>query len=273
MRRAALWLLATIAVLAVALAVLLALPVREWRTGERFENRLSAIPADAMPSAAERIWIDSDSACGAGDRVDPDDCLSILYLAFHEGVDVVGLSTVFGNAPLEVTDRIGRELARLLAAHGGDRFAVHTGAARPREDEARPATNAQRSLSEALADGPLTILALGPLTNVAAALRARPDLAGRIERVVAVMGRRPGHVFHPSEASGEGMLFGHGPIFRDLNVALDTEAVGTVLAHRVPLTLIPYEAARAAELDSAALDRLAAAGPAHAWVAERARPW
>lgn len=40
------------------------------------------------------------------------------------------------------------------------------------------------------------------------------------------MGRRPGHRFHPSENRATGaMLFGHGPIFRDHNAVLDTQAV------------------------------------------------
>lgn len=59
------------------------------------------------------------------------------------------------------------------------------------------------------------------------------------------MGRRPGHRFHPSENGGGGvMLFGHGPILRDLNAVLDTQAVSVVLASGVPLVLILYAVAR-----------------------------
>ena len=44
-----------------------------------------------------------------------------------------------------------------------------------------------------------------------------------VVRLVSVMGRRPGHIFHPSEGEGDGILFGHGPVFRDLNFDLDRE--------------------------------------------------
>lgn len=53
-------------------------------------------------------------------------------------------------------------------------------------------TPAERALREALADGPLSIVALGPLTNIAAALRDRLELQANVKRIVAVMGRRPG---------------------------------------------------------------------------------
>lgn len=53
----------------------------------------------------------------------------------------------------------------------------------------------------------------------------------RALRVVAVMGRRPGHRFHPSQNVATGaMLFGHGPVFGDLNAVLDPKAVSDVLA-------------------------------------------
>ena len=61
-------------------------------------------PAVAPPG---RIWIDTDAACGATTRTDPDDCLAILWLA-ERGVDIIGISTSFGNAPGDVVaDRTG----------------------------------------------------------------------------------------------------------------------------------------------------------------------
>lgn len=39
------------------------------------------------------------------------------------------------------------------------------------------------------------------------------------------------------------MLFGHGPIFRDLNAVLDPQAVSVVLASGIPRVLVPYTAA------------------------------
>jgi inosine-uridine nucleoside N-ribohydrolase len=105
-------------------------------------------------------------------------------------------------------------------------------------------------------------------------LAREPDLANRVSRVITVMGRRPGHRFHPSENRATGaMLFGHGPIFRDLNAVLDPLAVAVVLASGAPVILIPYAAARQVLMTGGDLDRIARNGPAGEWVAERSRAW
>jgi hypothetical protein len=119
----------------------------------------------------------------------------------------------------------------------------------------------------------LTIVALGPLSNIAAVLQGRPDLASKVERLVAVMGRRPGHLFHPAEGAPGAALLGHGPVFSDFNFAQDPQATATVLSFQFPMTLIPYDAARQVEITREHLDRLAARDGAHAWVAERSRAW
>ena len=132
---------------------------------------------------------------------------------------------------------------------------------------------AHAALQKALADGPLTLVSLGPLTNVAAALTDRPDLRANVARLVAVMGRRPGHLFHPAEGAGGGILFGHGPVFRDFNFDQDRQAATTVIAMGLPTTLVPYEVARQVMLGDADLGRMDAAGNPAAWVARRARGW
>ena len=266
------WFLAGLAVLLVAFTVTLALPVEEWRTGEQSSEPLPVVAPASMPPAARRVWIDTDAACGAGTRVDPDDCLALIYLAGRDDIEVAGISSVFGNASLDTTDWTARELSRLLAKPGKPPVAVHRGAAGPAASQAG-ATDAERGLTQALSAGRLTILALGPLTNLAAVLSERPDLRGNVERIVAVMGRRPGHIFHPSEGSGIGSLFGHGPVFRDFNVAMDPAAVASVLAAGVPLAFVPYEAARDVEITDADLEHLAARGPAGRWVSDRSWSW
>jgi inosine-uridine nucleoside N-ribohydrolase len=150
--------------------------------------------------------------------------------------------------------------------------AIYRGYAEPAEaqDSLPPGVAA---LQAALGAGPLTILALGPLTNLAAALKDRPDLRGNVMRIVAVMGHQPGQLFHPTEGRGRGAAFGHGPIFRDLNVAVDPEAVSSVLAMNLPMTLIPYDAALGTLVTSVDLDLLARRGRSFAWAAQTARDW
>lgn len=246
------------ALIAAALVLTLAIPYGPWRTGRMELEPLAPLPAQAAPPPAKRLWIDTDAACGHGPRTDPDDCLALLALIQGAGKRIAGISTVAGNAPLEITDRTTRALVEQFPKHA---IPVHTGSA------------AQGALRVALEDGQLTLVALGPLTNIALALHGHPELAAKVERLVAVMGRRPGHLFHPAEGAPAGMLFGHGPVFTDFNFAQDAEAAARVLALDIPITLIPYDAARHVEITAADLDRLAARGGAHAWVAERSRAW
>ncbi len=262
LRRVSLCLAGSLCVAVLLIAATLAMPVREWRTGEYWPQPLPSVDPAAMPPAADRIWIDTDAACGAGATTDPDDCLAILALATQSDIIIAGVSSVSGNDELAITERTARELADRIARQTGRMIPVHRGG-----------KEAAAALTGALADGPLTILALGPLSNVASLLETRPDLHANIERIIAVMGRRPGHLFHPSEGNGGGMLLGHGPIFRDFNVAMDPGAVRAVLSAGVPLVLIPYEAAREVEIDAADLRQISLAGPAGRWVADRSRAW
>jgi inosine-uridine nucleoside N-ribohydrolase len=233
----------------------LAIPI-EKRTGDQGLAPMTFVRENA--DLTGRLWIDTDAACGHSARTDPDDCLAIALLARITGERIAGISMVAGNAPLEVVERTTRELAAQLSVELRRPLAVRTGT---------------RGLPAALEEGPLTVVALGPLTNLAAVLDARPELRSRVARVVAVMGRRPGHIFHPAEGARGATFFGHGPVFRDFNFELDVSAAARILALGVPLTLVPYDAARRVEMSAADLDRLVAAGGAAAWAARRSREW
>ena len=245
-------------VLAAGLLVTFAIPVGIWRTGDRGPAALTFEPPALRPDFPQKLWIDTDAACGHRARTDPDDCLALALLARARDFEIVGISTVAGNAPLEAVERTTRELAARLSADLGRTLPVHAG---------------HQGLEAALEKGPLTIVALGPLTNVAAVLDARPDLRPRVARIVAVMGRRPGHIFHPAEGAGGAMLFGHGPVFRDFNFEMDPRAAARIVTLGLPLMLVPYDAARRIEISGADLDRLAASGGALAWTAGRSRGW
>ena len=261
--------LATLAALAL---LTLALPVPAWRTGRGGIEPIALAPAGAYAATGSRVWIDTDAACGAGRRTDPDDCLALLALLRADGLRIAGISTVFGNAPLDVTDRTARELTRRLAGEGMQVPAVRRGLAAA-IDRDPAATPAQAALRAALAEAPLVIVALGPLSNIAAVLRDAPALRAHVERLVVVMGQRPGHVFHPAEGGTARMLLGHGPVFRDFNFVGDAKAAATILALGVPLVLVPYEAAQAVEITAADLDAMSRDGAAARWVAAGSRAW
>jgi len=145
------------------------------------------------------VWIDTDPACGAAATNDVDDCWALL-LAFRSGrIAVRGIGTVFGNldeAPTRA--RVVGILGALGVATGRAALPpIHRGAGGPGDRAGREGNRAAAALARALEAEPLTVLALGPLTNIAAVLARRPDLAGRIRRIVAVAGQRPGERFFP----------------------------------------------------------------------------
>ncbi len=243
----------------------------QWQTGRAALDPLNLTPGGPAFAPPGRIWIDTDAACGATARTDPDDCLAILWLV-KSGADIIGISTSFGNAPGDVVAEQTAALLAKMARDGMQGPPVFLGRGAPAE-QGLPIPPGVTALQSALETGPLTILALGPLTNVAAALEGRPDLPRNVTRIVAVMGHRPGHLFHPTEGKGLGAMFGHGPIFRDLNVSVDPDAAWAVLALAVPITLMTYDAARETLITGADLDGLARKGAASAWVAQSAQPW
>jgi hypothetical protein len=117
------------------------------------------------------------------------------------------------------------------------------------------------------------VAALGPLTSFTAAPKGRPDLQARTNRLVVVTGRRPRHVFHPSEGAGGGLLFGHGPILRDLSFVADRAAASGALGIGLPTTFIRYERARKVSLDTAHREALERSGGAAASISHRSRGW
>lgn len=202
------------------------------------------------------VWIDTDPAVGLPGR-DVDDGYAILQALGSPELAVAAISTVFGNASRPEADRIAAELLRLADASS---IPLHPGADGPGH---RALTAASRALAEALARAPLTILALGPLTNIAATLHAHPELSAQIERLVFVGGRRPGQRFTIGD---------RGPL-GDFNVECDPAACAEVLRHDMPLVLAGFEVSTHATLTRTHLDRLRSGPPAARWLADHSEDW
>jgi inosine-uridine nucleoside N-ribohydrolase len=221
-----------------------------------------AIALVGVGAAAVPVWIDTDPAIGEPER-DVDDGVALVQ-AFHSPeLDIRGVSVVFGNAALDRGLPIAR---RLVADYGPAGLGVFSGAAAA-ADITRE-TDASRALAAALRAEPLTIVALGPATNIATVLSKHPELASRITRVIAVAGRRPGQRF----TTGTANKAGH----RDFNFELDPHAFQILLDSKVEIVLAPFEISSKIWLRAEDLDRLAAsrsvaarslAAPARQWLA------
>jgi inosine-uridine nucleoside N-ribohydrolase len=203
------------------------------------------------------VWIDTDPSIAPGGH-EVDDGFALIQ-AFHSKELVIrGVSVVFGNAPLQTALPISRELLRLLKA----RFEPYAGAAGA--SQLGEPTAASRAIARALGKEKLTILAIGPVTNVATVLKLQPELAGRIERIVVVAGRRPGQRF----------IVGTNPQpLRDFNFEMDVEAFQVLLDSKVPLVLAPWEISSKVWLTASDLDGLRGRSAALDWIYEPASDW
>lgn len=214
-------------------------------------------------AGAERVWIDTDLSIGSPIR-EVDDAYA-LVLAFHSPeIQIAGLSTTYGNAPLGQTTRVTLDFVRRFggsAGLGGED--VFAGAESARALGER--TRASDALAGSLRKNRLTYIALGPLTNLATFLRLHPRLADRIERVIFLGGQAP----------GTSLAFGPNRSFRihDANVFKDPAAAKVVLDAKIPIVLVPIDTASRLEIDRGDLRSLKESGPAGEYLSRRSGFW
>ena len=210
------------------------------------------------------VWIDTDPSIGVPLH-EADDGFALIQ-AFHSPeLRIRGLSTTYGNAGLATTTRLAREMAARFGGPAGiDGTHVFPGAASAR-DLGKP-TAATEALRAALAERPLTYLALAPLTNLATFLTRHPDAARHIERVIFVGGRSPGVRFRAGRWNPYE--------FTDGNFHKDNAAAAVLLAVGPPLTLVPVECALQLFLTPRELTRIGReGGESGRYLATKARLW
>lgn len=222
---------------------------------EPIAEPVAPVAVEAPPAAPLAVWIDADPSVGVPNR-DVDDGVALLQAFRSPELAVRGVSTVFGNAELPDADRIGRELVTAWSPE----TPVYTGAAGPGLAKS-PATEA---LAAALDRERLTILVLGPATNLAALVRNHPEAARNIDRVLLVAGRNPGQRF----TTGSTNTRGH----RDFNFEKDPEAFQVLLDSDLELVLAGFEISREVWVRDADLQRWAQ-HPDSARLVEPAQGW
>ena len=213
----------------------------------------------AMTRAKIAVWIDTDPSISSGER-EVDDGFALIQAFNSPELEIRGVSVVFGNAPFDVAWPIGQEIVR---KYGPPDLPIFAGAARA--DQLGEETDASRALAQALKTEKLTILALGPVTNVATVLKNHPDLSDRIEAIVAVAGRRPNQRFVAGTKK-------HAP-FRDLNFEMDAPGFQALLDSKAPIVLAPWEVSSKVWLKDDDLIQLAAGKPSAQWLAPPGRDW
>jgi len=200
-----------------------------------------------------------------------DDVFGIWLAAGHPSLELLAITTVGGNVPLEHTSRNARIA---LTVAGVTDVPVAAGAAGPiaRRLETAEWIHGENGLGgpELLepaidlhprgavglmadvllaADEPVAIVATGPITNVGILLRDRPELAGRIREIVWMGG-----------STGRGNV----TPYAEFNAWVDPEALAIVVASGVRFTMVGLNVTHSALVTAAVRERLAAVGTATA---------
>lgn len=206
-------------------------------------------------SGVSRVIIDTDPGV--------DDALALLLAMRSPELKIEGITAVAGNVPLELTlpnalrmvDVAGRSdipvaagakgplLRRLVTAtyaHGENGLG---GAVFP-EPRAKavgePAAEFIRKIVRKY-PGEVTLITIGPLTNVATALQADSELAGMVRGLVMMGGSLSGGNITPAA---------------EFNIYVDPEAARIVFQSGIPLTMVGLDVTRKTSLTEEHVRRL-----------------
>ena len=186
-----------------------------------------------------RIIIDTDPG--------QDDAVAILLALASPELEVLGITAVAGNVPLDLTQKNARKICELA---GRPDIPVYAGSVRPL---VRPLVTAEYVHGKTGLDGPdlpeptmplqevhavdylidtlrreeVTLCALGPLTNIAQVLIRAPEVAGNIREIVAM---------------GGGLFEGGNTTpAAEFNIYVDPHAADVVMRSGRPVTLLPLD--------------------------------
>ncbi len=173
-----------------------------------------------------------------------DDAFAVLFAARHPEINLMGITCVDGNTNV---DQVIVNTFKVLDAAGASDIPVARGAVRPllrkseyaeyvhgadgmgdlgiapskRKVDSRSAIELLRDLVEGSKD-PVTLIPIAPLTNIALFLRAFPETAKKLHRIVLMGG----------SASA-----GNATAAAEFNVWHDPEAAAIVFQSGVPITM------------------------------------
>ena len=196
-----------------------------------------------------------------------DDAVAILLALASPELEVLGLTAVAGNVPLALTELNARKIVELA---GRPDIPVFSGCDRPL---VRPLITAEHvhgksgldgielpTPSVALqsqhgvdfiidtlrreAAGTVTLVPIGPLTNIAQAFRRAPDIIGRVQEIV-LMGGAYFEVGNITPAA-------------EFNIFVDPEAAAEVFAAGAPLVVMPLDATHEAVTSRDWIERMRA---------------
>lgn len=210
---------------------------------------------------AQKIIIDTDPG--------QDDAVAILLALASPELEVLGITAVAGNVPLPLTLRNARAICELA---GRPDLPVYAGCDAPLEGRLVTAENVHGAtgldgitlpeptmpvqdrhavdfLVETLRREPagtVTLVPIGPLTNIAAAFRQAPDIIARVGQIV-MMGGAYFEVGNVTPAA-------------EFNIFVDPRAAAEVFAAGVDLVVMPLDVTHRALTSRAWVEGMRASG-------------
>lgn len=198
-----------------------------------------------------------------------DDAVAILLALASPELEVLGITAVAGNVPLELTQKNARIVCELAGRRdvrvfaGCDRPLVHDlvtaehvhgktgldGPDLPDPTMALQDTHAVDFIIDTLRAEPagtVTLCPLGPLTNIATAFQRAPDIAARVQEIV-LMGGAYFEVGNITPAA-------------EFNIYVDPEAAEIVFKSGAPITVMPLDVTHKALVTKARNDAFRALG-------------
>lgn len=203
-----------------------------------------------------------------------DDAIALLFAIAHEQeINLLGVTTVIGNGPLQQTQENARRMCELA---GRSDMKIFQGCPRPFFPRTRPSDSNYTSadihgdtglggctlppptmplqslhavdfIRQAILESPdkITISASGPLTNIACALIMEPQLKGKIEKIVLMGG-----------------VIGLGNITpsAEYNFYCDPHAASVVFTSGIPIVMIGLDTTRQTQTSETWINTIEAMG-------------
>ncbi len=185
-----------------------------------------------------------------------DDALALAF-AWGANLPIAGITTVYGNASLK---QCTENALTLRATFGKYATPIYMGSEIPLKKSMRLAeSHGEKGMGNFMANlglqdrsqgtflslferlqQPVTMLCLGPLTNIANLARQHPDQLQHIERIILL----------------GGVFWGEGNVspYAEFNIYNDPDALDILLNTKIPLVIIPADACRLVTISKEDLD-------------------
>ncbi len=210
--------------------------------------------------AQKRVWLDTDVMIGLKENAprEVDDAIALMMALQHpDKITLVGISTITNvQYATKTTQNLLKwyNKAKPIAVYSGSDKANDLGL----ENEAT------KALAAALRKEKLTILAIGPLTNIGTVLKNHPELVSQIDEVVVCAGRTVNYPFK----LGLGNL-----VVWDYNFETDVEGFRAVLESKVKMVFSGFECSESLLLGKADISVLNNGFVGDKWVYNQLVAW